>query len=123
MQGETTKVRQALEAIRCSAADSEEALHVQVIRALEDAGLDVRHEVSLGPRCRIDFMVGAVGIEVKKNKPVRSALIRQVTRYVACAQVEALIVIAPRGVDLPRTIGGKPVTMMALERLWGIALP
>ena len=43
--------------------------------------------------------------------------------YAACAQVESLVVIAPRGVDLPRTIGGKRVTMLGLERLWGISLP
>jgi len=33
------------------------------------------------------------------------------------------VVVAPRGVNLPKTIGGKPVAMLALERLWGIWLP
>lgn len=117
------RVTQALETIRCGASDAEEALHAQAAHALEAAGLEAAHEVRLAPRCRIDFMVGEIGIEIKKKRPERAKLLAQLTRYAACAQVRALIVVAPRGVNLPRTIGGKPVTMIALERLWGISLP
>ena len=53
----------------------------------------------------------------------RQALTAQLARYAACPQVERLLVLAPRGVDLPNRIGGKPVTMMSLEKLWGISLP
>ena len=69
------------------------------------------------------FMVGGVGVEIKKKRPQRTPLIAQLTRYASCPQVERLVVLAPRGVDLPKSIGGKPVTMMSLERLWGIMLP
>ena len=69
------------------------------------------------------FMVGGVGVEIKKKRPQRAPLIAQLTRYASCPQVERLVVLAPRGVDLPKSIGGKPVTMMSLERLWGIMLP
>lgn len=117
------RVTQALETIRCGASDAEETLHARAAKALEAAGLEATHEVRLAPRCRIDFMVGEIGIEIKKKRPERARLIAQLTRYAACAQVHALIVVAPRGVNLPRTIGGKPVTMIALERLWGISLP
>ena len=91
--------------------------------ALAQAGLCARHEVRLAPRCRIDFMVDGVGVEIKKNRPNASLLARQLARYAACEEVEQLLVLAPRGVNLPRTIGGKRVTMMGLERLWGIGLP
>lgn len=113
----------ALSGVRCGAADTEEQLHTQAIAALQEAGLDVRHEVTLAPRCRIDLMCGAVGVEIKKSRPQRAALIAQLTRYAACEQVSQLVVVAPRGVNLPRRIGGKQVTMVALERLWGISLP
>ncbi|MDO5299639.1 MAG: hypothetical protein Q4F18_09445 [Clostridia bacterium] len=113
----------ALGVIRCDAACTEEELHMQVARALAGAGLSAQHEVRLAPRCRIDFMVGTIGIEVKKSRPAPAQLRRQLARYAACAQVERLLVIAPRGVNLPKTIGGKPVAMLALERLWGISLP
>ena len=119
----TARVINALRTIRCGAACTEEELHIQTAQALADAGLEVRHEVSLAPRCRIDFMCGGVGIEIKKSRPPRARLIAQLTRYAACEQVQALVVAAPRGVDLPSRIGGKRVTLIALERLWGISLP
>ena len=120
---ETEAVLAALRGIRCGAACTEEELHAQALGALSAAGLEPCHEVRLSPRCRIDVMCGGVGIEIKKSRPQRAALLRQLERYAACAQVESLVVIAPRGVDLPRTIGGKRVTMLGLERLWGISLP
>ena len=120
---ETLRVAEALGAIRCSASAAEEELHAQVAQALRAAGIGAAHEVRLAPRCRIDFMAGGIGIEIKKKRPERAKLIAQLARYAACPQVRALIVVAPRGVNLPRRIGGKMVTMLALERLWGISLP
>jgi len=113
----------AVSAVRCGACSSEEELHALIARALEEAGVDAQHEVRLAPRCRIDFMAGSIGIEIKKNRPQRTALLAQLARYAACGQVSELIVIAPRGVNLPKQIGGKRITMIALERLWGISLP
>ena len=109
--------------MRVGAADSEEQLHRQAAEAFANAGLEAAHEVSLAPRCRIDFMVGDIGVEIKKKRPQRAPLVAQLTRYANCPQIARLIVLAPRGVDLPKSIGGKPVTMMSLEKLWGIMLP
>ena len=120
---ETLRVAQALGTIRCSASAAEDELHAQVAQALGAAGIEAAHEARLAPRCRIDFLAGEIGIEIKKKRPERAKLIAQLARYAACPQVRALVVVAPRGVNLPRRIGGKPVTMIALERLWGISLP
>ena len=123
MEASLKSVTAALCTLRVGAADSEERLHEQAAEAFARAGLEAAHEVRLAPRCRIDFMVGGVGVEIKKKRPQRAPLIAQLTRYANCPQVERLVVLAPRGVDLPKSIGGKPVTMMSLERLWGIMLP
>ena len=120
---EAERVIQALETIRCPAVCTEAELHALVAGALAQAGLQAHHEVSLAPRCRIDFMIGGVGLEVKKSRPARGALQRQLLRYAACPQQELLVVVAPRGVNLPREAGGKRVYMICLERLWGISLP
>ena len=120
---ELERVISALLAVRCPAVCPESELHALIARTLAEAGFDVRHEARLGPRCRIDFLVGGVGVEVKKSRPVRGALLAQLTRYAACAQLQSLLVVAPRGVSLPREMGGKPVRMLALERLWGLSLP
>ena len=122
-EAQCERILRAMETIRCGAACTEEELHAQIARALSEHGLDAQHEVRLAPRCRIDFMCGGVGIEIKKNRPERAKLIAQLSRYAVCDQVEALVVAAPRGVNLPREIAGKRVTMVALERLWGISLP
>ena len=118
MEASLKSVTAALGTLRVGAADSEERLHEQAAEAFARAGLEAAHEVRLAPRCRIDFIV-----EIKKKRPQRAPLIAQLTRYASCPQVERLVVLAPRGVDLPKSIGGKPVTMMSLERLWGIMLP
>ena len=123
MEASLKSVTVALGTLRVGAADSEERLHEQAAEAFARAGLEAAHEVRLAPRCRIDFMVGGVGVEIKKKRPQRAPLIAQLTRYASCPQVERLVVLAPRGVYLPKSIGGKPVTMMSLERLWGIMLP
>ena len=126
MQEQDEALRRVLEAvsvIRCPAVCEESTLHAMVMEALTGAGLSPRHEVTLGPRCRIDVLCGGVGIEIKKSRPQPASLRRQLERYAQNERVAQLVVIAPRGVNLPRTIGGKPVTMVALERLWGIALP
>lgn len=123
MQDQMACVMDALCTIRCGAASTEEELHAQVSDALAAAGIDAVHEARLAPRCRIDFLAGDVGIEIKKRRPEREKLLAQLSRYAACDQIARLLVVAPRGVNLPKQIGGKPVTMLALERLWGISLP
>ena len=118
-----SRIRAAICSIRCGAADTEETLHAQVLSALCGAGVVPIHEARLAPRCRIDFLVEDLGIEIKKSRPNPAQLRNQLARYAACGQIAQLLVIAPRGVNLPKTIGGKPVFQIALERLWGISLP
>ena len=98
-------------------------LHALAAQALENSGIKAVHEASLAPRCRIDFLAGRIGIEIKKSRPERARLLAQLMRYAACEQIAELVVVAPRGVTLPKMIRGKRVTMIALERLWGIWLP
>ena len=120
---EIKDVIRALEGLLVDACCTEVQLHEKIAQAFAKAGLSAEHEAKLGPRCRIDFLVGTVGVEIKKNKPQTAALVEQLGRYAACSQVEELLVVAPRRVKLPQKIGGKKVTMMGLERLWGVSLP
>ncbi|MBP3637772.1 MAG: hypothetical protein J6K13_09490 [Clostridia bacterium] len=116
------EVYQALQTLRAPIQQGEYDLHQLVMEALHAHGIPCEHEVSLAPRCRIDLMCGGVGIEIKRGKPVRGKLIEQLTRYARCEQVQGLILVAERSVDLPRQIAGKPVQTVCLNRLWGIAL-
>ena len=52
-----------------------------------------------------------------------SALRAQLERYLASDDLAAVVVVTQRAVSLPRTLHGKPVELVPLNRLWGVALP
>ena len=62
-------------------------------------------------------------MEVKKGRPTPSQLKRQIARYLESDALDALLVVAQQAVPLPAAIGGKPVELFSLNRLWGVALP
>ena len=117
------RIIDALAAVRMRAQPEEYDIHAQVAAALGAARLPFEHEHKLGPRCRIDFKVGRVGIEVKKGRPASSDLVRQLGRYLASDELDAVIVVAQRVTRVPESICGKPVYLISLNRLWGVALP
>ena len=123
MNQQITEIIDALAAVRMPAQPEEYDIHAQVALALGAAGLSYEHEYKLGPRCRIDFRVGRVGIEVKKGRPATSELTKQLRRYLESEALDAVIVVMQRVTRLPATIGGKPVYIVSLNRLWGVALP
>jgi len=116
------RVYEALTALRAPLQQGEYDLHRLVMDALEKAGVTYAHEVPLAPRCRIDLLCGGVGIEIKRGKPEPARIRAQLTRYAACEQVSSLILVAERTVAVPKMICGKPVRVICLNRLWGIAL-
>ena len=113
----------ALSAVRMPAQPEEYDIHAAIARALSGAGLEFEHEYRLGPRRRIDFRVGRVGIEVKKGRPASSQLREQLRRYLESDALDAVIVVAQRVTWVPEAICGKPVRLVSLNRLWGVALP
>ena len=52
----------------------------------------------------------------------KARILRQLTRYAACPQVASLILVTEKTVPVPHTLCGKPVRLLCLNRLWGIAL-
>ena len=113
----------ALSAVRMPAQPEEYDIHAAVAAALGAAGLEYEHEFRLGPRRRIDFRVGRVGIEVKKGRPASSALAVQLRRYLESDALDGVVVVTQRAIILPQSINGKPVALVSLNRLWGVALP
>ena len=127
MNGRTAEIDailHALSRIRIpKAAPEEYELHEAVATALADAGLSARHEARIAPRCRIDFLCGRVGIEIKKGKVPGARLYSQCARYLASAELDALVLVSPNALYIPPGINGKPVYIFSLNRLWGVALP
>ena len=117
------RILAAIETVRAPAMPGEYDLHALISAALSRAEISCTHEYPLAPRCRIDFLAGNVGIEVKKGRPLRRTLLQQIARYLASDELDALVVVMQRAVALPSEIGGKPVCQVSLNRLWGVALP
>ena len=117
------RIVHAIAAVRMPAQPEEYDIHAAVARALTEAGLEYDHEYRLGPRRRIDFKVGRIGIEVKKGRPASAQLRAQLARYLESDALDAVIVVTQRVTRLPESIDGKPVYIISLNRLWGVALP
>lgn len=117
------RLTRTLSGLRIPLIVNEYQLHEHIAAALRDGGFVIQHEATLAPRCRIDFLIDGVGIEVKRGKPQKAALIRQCARYLASEQLDALILVLDTSVSLPRKLGGKPLITFGLNKLWGIALP
>ena len=115
-------IYEALCTLRAPLQQGEYDLHRLVMDALDAAALPWEHEVKLAPRCRIDLMCGGVGIEIKRGKMEKARILEQLRKYAACGQVQGLILVTEKTVPVPHSISGKPVRLVCLNRLWGIAL-
>lgn len=119
---ELKRVTEALRRIRAPRTMSEYDLHALVAEALDLGQVPYRHEAVLAPRRRIDFLCGGVGVEVKRGRPTPAPLCRQLTAYAQSALVSSLVLVAERPPVLPKQIAGKPLHVISLGRLWGIAI-
>ena len=63
-------VAAALMELRSPIAMVEMDLHACVSQRLTAAGLPFVHEAKIAKGCRIDFLVGTIGVEIKKRQAV-----------------------------------------------------
>lgn len=119
---ELNSILSALRKIRAPQCTSEYDLHALVSDALAGEGFSALHEALLQPRHRIDFLCGSVGVEVKRGRPQRTMLLKQLTAYASCDAIDALILIADHPPRLPDMLCGKPLVIISLHRLWGVAV-
>ncbi len=115
-------VLEALAAIRAPQTQDEYDLHGLTADALQRAEIPFRHEAPLAPRCRIDFLCGSVGIEIKRGRPDRIPVEKQLLRYAETGKLTALILLSEKTLpSLPGFAAGVPVYPVSLYKLWGIA--
>lgn len=97
---------------------SEAELQDGVAEVLGRHGLAFEREAALDGRDRIDFLVGALGVEIKVDGSL-SLVTRQVHRYLQCDRVEGLVVLTSRQkhANLPPEINGKPVQVLWVSSL------
>jgi len=117
------EVLEALRAMRPPFALYEADIHRMVGECLSGCGFTCQHEAKIAAGCRIDYLIGGIGVEIKKGKPKPAALIAQLRRYAQSEQIECLIVVSWQSVPVPGRIEGKPVYSLSLSQLWGVSLP
>lgn len=115
----------AIRRIRIDPVARETQIYDYINRELVAAGITFTREARLGPRSRIDYLLpGGLGIEVKKGKPSKGALLAQAVKYCGFDQVRTLLLVVERCTWLPTMTfsSGKRVYYIGLNRLWGVAL-
>lgn len=92
-------------------------LHSDIEKTLRNARVPLRHEVTLSPGNKIDFVSRGVGIEVKTSgKPVN--VVKQLRRYHATDKVSPIILLTTRAdhvTEIPKYWTGG---ITAVIQLW-----
>lgn len=123
MESKANEILSALKNLRMGRNLDEYDIHDEIAAALRNAEVDYIHEYRLKPRCRLDFLVSGTAIEVKKEKPVPSLLLRQIAGYLESDEIIDIVIVTQHSVKLPQTLRGKYIHQLSLDRLWGISLP
>lgn len=97
--------------------NSEKDLQAAIEAHFNYLGVEYSREHNLGDGDIVDFMVGAVAVEVK-IKGARRAIYRQCERYAAHDNVEAILLVTNVAMGFPPEIGGKPTAVLHLGRAW-----
>lgn len=119
-----SRIIEAIQGLRVPKIIDEYQLQKMVEVSLLQKGICCNKEYHLGPRSRIDFYHhSGIGIEIKKGKPVKSQVIAQLERYTLFTKIAAVVLIVEQNIhDIPEEINGKTCVVIALNKLWGIAL-
>lgn len=119
---DATTARQAVDVIRRAVVarrflfNDERDLQDGIEKVFTDEKIGHRREAEIEGG-RIDFLAGAVGIEVKVGGSL-AEVTRQLHRYAKCSQVLALVLISSRlrlG-NLPESLNGKPLVVVQVGR-------
>lgn len=120
---EVQNVIKVLKKLRINGIYEEYEIQADISKILKEHGIRFIKEYKLGPRNRIDFLLdNGIGIEVKKGKPNRSNVIAQIQRYTKFNEIDCLILVIERSMDIPSEINSKPCFSIGLNKQWGIAV-
>ena len=112
----------AISDIRLSLSKDEFSMYESINTILSKNEISFSREVNIGGGSRLDYLCDNIAIEVKRGKPNRKILVKQIGRYMTSPSVESLILVVERNVDLPEIVGSKPCFVLSLNKQWGIAL-
>lgn len=97
---------------------SEKAAQSDLESLLKNNQIDYRREYRLSKLDIIDFMVDAVGIEVKLRGSNKKSVYKQLCRYALHDEIHCLILVSNLNMGLPNEIYGKDVYFINLGEGW-----
>ncbi len=116
-------VLRVLRSVRVREAGLQEVdIRDRLLDHLLRAGLPAIKEHVFAKGCRADIWIDGIVIEVKKKRPHAGDLLAQLQRYAAATPSRAVVLVLERAVPVPDAIDDKPVVMLSLNSLWGVAL-
>jgi hypothetical protein len=116
MEKNLKNIQLALRGRRFSLGD-EKRLQIELAEAFTDYGISFSREVRLDQNNIVDFMIDGLAIEIKiRTKVSAMQIYRQLERYCALPEVEALLLMTSKSMSLPDAINGKPVYVLSLSR-------
>jgi hypothetical protein len=119
---ELQNILSALYTIRLNAIVEEFEIHDSIIEAFKEKNICFQHEHKLGKGRRVDFFCDGIVIEVKKLRPQKDRLLKQIQRYLDVPGVTAVIIVLQKSINIKKMIQGKPVYIVSLNRNWGVAI-
>jgi hypothetical protein len=109
--------------LRIGISSDEFQIQSMVEQALLEHQISFEKEYRLAPRNRIDFFIdGGIGLEVKRGKPNKTQVTKQLQRYATSEEIKAIVLVVDRTVAIPNEINGKKCILFGLNRLWGVSL-
>ncbi|HZK34273.1 MAG TPA: hypothetical protein VFD33_03050 [Bacillota bacterium] len=120
---EIEEILSVLRRIRIGVTDSEFEIQDLIDDLMTKHEISYEKEYRLAARNRIDFFTDSgIGIEVKRGKPNKRQVLKQLERYTSFDEMRAIILVVDRNVNIPDQIKGKRCVLFGLNRLWGVAL-
>lgn len=103
--------------------ENEKATQAYISQTLTGLGIDHIREQRLSDTDIVDFWLpsksdaGAI-IEVKMNAARPPQVLKQLERYAEHESVRVIFLISNKAMNIPATLGGKPVYCFSLGRAW-----
>jgi hypothetical protein len=96
---------------------NEKKLQSDIENCLVSCKIPYNREVKLSPESIIDFKIDVIGIEVKITGSAKD-IHRQLVRYTQFNEIETIILITSKTIQLPSLINNKPTYILNLGRAW-----
>ena len=113
----------AIKALRPPAVIDEIELQDMVEAALKENDIEYKREARCGKNCRVDFLLPCgTALEIKARRRPYKALMAQLSRYAACDEISAIVLVTNDAAHIPAKLCGKPLLYLNVKRQWGVAV-